>query len=297
MLRSMTAFGRAREKNAAGDKDVTVEIKSVNSRFLELNVRLPRYISYLEDKIREYLSSCGVVRGKVEVSVIVDILSDDTFSVALDTGAAESYIEALRDLRDKFGLADDITVMGVAQNRELFRTLRPEDDGDKAYSDIMPALSGAADMFFRRREQEGQILEDDIRKKAELIRSYAEKVAALSEGDISEYRDKLYARIKHILAENGAEIAEGRILTEAAVYADRVAIDEELVRLGSHLSALDDILSTGGPAGRKLDFLVQEMNREVNTIGSKANNTEISHIVVEMKNELEKIREQIQNIE
>lgn len=297
MLRSMTAFGRARMMNDAGDKDVTVEIKSVNSRFLDLNVKLPRSISHLEDKVRSYISSKGIVRGKVEVYVTVDILTDTASDVHLDTAAAENYIAALRALRDSFGLADDITVMGVAQNRDLFRTVRPEDDADKEFADIRPALDEAINMFCRRREDEGEMLLADIRLKADKIKELSSKVRKLSEGDISEYREKLFARIKKILDEASLEIAEGRILTEAAVYADRVSIDEEIVRLESHLAALEDIVSGDQPAGRKLDFLVQEMNREVNTIGSKANHTEVSHLVVEMKNELEKIREQIQNIE
>lgn len=297
MLRSMTAFGRARVMNAAGDKDITVEIKSVNSRFLDLTVKMPRHLSYLEDKVRAYLASAGVVRGKVEVYISVDILADTSSAILLDTAAAENYITALRALRDQFGLTDDITVMSVAQNRDLFRTRRPEDDGERDFADILPALTEAVEMFKKRREDEGAALVTDIRGKGEKIAELAAQVKALSEGDIAGYREKLFARIKKILDESALEIAEGRILTEAAVYADRVSIDEEIVRLGSHLAALEDILSSDEPAGRKLDFLVQEMNREVNTIGSKAGNTEVSHLVVAMKNELEKIREQIQNIE
>ncbi len=297
MLRSMTAFGRARVMNEAGDKDVTVEIKSVNSRFLDLTVKLPRYISYLEDKVRGYISQSGIVRGKVEVYIGVDILADTSSGVRLDTAAADSYIEALQALRDRYGLVDDITVMSVAQNRELFRTVRSEDDSERDFADIKPALDEAIIAFCKRREDEGAALLADLRLKAAKIEELAGKVRDMSEGDIAGYREKLFARIKKILDESALEIAEGRILTEAAVYADRVSIDEEIVRLASHLTALEDIVTGEGPAGRKLDFLVQEMNREVNTIGSKANHTEISHIVVDMKNELEKIREQIQNIE
>ena len=297
MPRSMTAFGRARVQNAAGDRDVTVEIKSFNSRFLDLTVKLPRYISYLEDKVRSHISASGIVRGKVEVYVSVDILADTAATVHLDCAAAESYITALKALRDQFGLADDISVMSVAQNRDLFRTVRSEDDAEKDFADILPALNEAIEMFCTRRSDEGAALAADVRKKGARIGELAGQVKALSEGDIAGYREKLFNRIKKILDEAALEIAEGRILTEAAVYADRVSIDEELVRLDSHLAALEDILSSSEPAGRKLDFLVQEMNREVNTIGSKANHTEVSHIVVEMKNELEKIREQIQNIE
>ncbi len=297
MLKSMTGFGRSRKMNAAGDKDITVEIRSVNSRYLDLTVKMPRSVSYLEDRVRTYLSSRGIVRGKVELYVGIDVLSETGTDVILDRGAAESYIAALRTLRDEFGLADDISVMTVAQNRELFRTRRPEDNGDRDFADILPALSEAVDIFCAAREREGASLESDLRGKVDNIKECARKVAALSDADTKECRDKLYARISKILEDTGVEIAESRILTEAAVYADRIAIDEELVRLDSHFAAMDEIFASDAPAGRRLDFLMQEMNRETNTIGSKASNSEIAHLVVEMKNELEKIREQIQNIE
>lgn len=297
MLKSMTAFGRARGVSSSGDRDITFEIKSVNSRYLDLSVRLPRSLTHLEDKIRAYISERGIVRGKVEVSVLADVLSQNCTDVILDDGAAKAYIDALYALRDRFSLADDITVMKVAENRELFRVRRPDDDCEKDYVDLLPIMSEALDVFCRRREDEGRALVTDIRGKVEKIRALADRAKALSEADIADYRDRLYARIKKVVEETGAEIAENRIITEAAIYADRVAVDEEVVRLESHFAAMDEMLASDQPSGRKLDFLIQEMNREVNTMGSKSNVTELSLIVVEIKNELEKIREQIQNLE
>ena len=296
MLRSMTAFGRARGVSRSGNRDITVEVKSVNSRYLDLSIRLPRSLSHLEDKIRTYISERGIVRGKVELSVTADVISQDGGDIILDEGAAEAYIRALCALRDRFSLADDISVMTVAQNHELFRTRRPADDCERDYLDVLPIMSEALDVFCRRREDEGAALVRDIHLKMDRIRALAERAKALSEADIADYRERLYTRIKKVLDESGMEVAESRIITEAALYADRVAVDEETVRLESHFAAMDEMLASDQPSGRKLDFLIQEMNREVNTMGSKSNVTELSLIVVEMKNELEKTRVRFINI-
>ena len=297
MLKSMTAFGRAREKNAAGDRDITAEIKSVNSRYLDCTVKLPRMYSFLEEKIKAYITERGITRGKVEVYVGVDVVEQTGLSVRIDHAAAEGYIAALRELRDTYGLADDITVMSVASKGDVLKVEKPDDDAERDWIDVKTVLSKAVDMFVEAREREGANLEADIMKKAETIKGLAAKIKELSERDIAGYGAKLEERIKKFLSDFEIDVAEQRILTEAAIYADRAAIDEELVRLSSHFKAMDDIVSKPEPAGRKLDFLLQEMNRETNTIGSKANNAEIAHIVVDIKTELEKIREQIQNIE
>lgn len=297
MLKSMTAFGRARMKSADGDKDITAEIKSVNSRYLDCTVKLPRSFSFLEEKIKDYISERGISRGKVEVYIGIDVIEQKGLSVSLDRAAAESYIAALTDLRDTFSLTDDISVMRVAQNRDLFTVTKPEDDMEKDWVDVKNVLSEAVDMFLDARVREGANLESDIMKKVGTIKAHAAKIKELSEKDIFSYSAKLEERIKKFLSDFDVEIAETRILTEAAIFADRAAIDEELVRLQSHFDAMDDIMSKPEPAGRKLDFLLQEMNRETNTIGSKCQNAEIAHIVVDVKAELEKIREQIQNIE
>ena len=297
MLKSMTAFGRARQKNAAGDRDVTAEIKSVNSRYLDCTVKLPKMYSFLEERIKNYLTERGISRGKVEIYIGVDVIEQTGLTISLDHAIAESYLKALYDLRDTFSLKDDISVMSVAANRDLFTTEKPEDDAERDWQDVKAPLSAAIDMFLEAREREGANLEADIMKKADTIKAYAARIKKLSEADISGYGAKLEERIKKFLSDFDVEIAEQRILTEAAIFADKAAIDEELVRLDSHFKAMREIIEKPEPAGRKLDFLLQEMNRETNTIGSKAGNAEIAHIVVDIKTELEKIREQIQNIE
>jgi len=297
MLKSMTAFGRARRTTALGVKDITAEIKSVNSRYMDLSVRLPRFYSFLEEKIKAYLTERGIARGKIEVSVSVDILSQKGTEITVDTAVAESYIKALETLRDTFGLKDDISTMRVAQNRDVFIEKKAEDDLEKDWADVRAVLSEAVDVFLSAREREGANLRADLLKKADHIKELAAKVAELSKNAVDAYGEKLEAKIRQFLDNNSLVIDENRILTEVGIFADRVAIDEELVRLDSHFGAFAEMMDAAEPIGRKLDFLVQEINRETNTIGSKANNTEISHLVVEMKTEIEKIREQIQNLE
>ena len=295
MFNSMTAFGRCR-LNGDG-RDITVEIRSVNNRYLDCSVRLPRMYSALEERIKPYLQSKGVSRGKVDVYIGVEVTESEQGAVLLDEGYAAAYIAALRQLRDTFSLTDDISVMSVAQNRELFRTQKPEDDIEGDWKKILPALDGALDAFIAAREREGGRLHSDICKKIENIRSNAKKIAKMSEADIAGYRNKIEERIREILADNRVTVDENRLLTECAIAADKLAIDEELVRLDSHFDTFNEIADSAEPAGRKLDFLLQEMNREVNTIGSKCQNSSIAKLVVDCKSELEKIREQIQNIE
>ena len=296
MQKSMTAFGRSRRTSSDGALDITAEIKSVNSRYLDCSVKLSRAYSCLEDKVKSYLTSSGVSRGKVEVYIGVDVLEKRGDTVVLDKAAAESYINALKELRDEFSLPDDITTMKVAENRDIFTTKRADEDLDSDWEEIKTVLSEAVDGFIAMRAAEGERLCTDVMKKAETIKASAAKIKELSENDIKSYPAKLEQRIKQLLSDY-VETTEQRILTEAAIFADKAAIDEELVRLDSHFKALDEIVHSDETAGRKLDFLVQEINREINTIGSKAGNSEIAHLVVEMKTELEKIREQIQNIE
>lgn len=297
MPRSMTAFGRARAMNGAGNRDITAELKSVNSRYLDVSVKLPRNYSFLEEKIKAYLTSHGISRGKIEVFISVNVTEDDGTTYALDTAAAASYIDALRVLRDKFALSDDISVMTVAQNRDLFLVQKAEDDTDRDWDDVRAVLSVAVDAFLTQREREGANLCADMAEKLSRIRALAGEIKVLSEADIAGYSEKLVKRIKQFLSDFDTEAAEQRILTEAAIYADRAAIDEELVRLDSHFAAMEEMLVSRDAVGRKMDFLLQEMNRETNTIGSKAGNAEIAHRVVDIKCELEKIREQVQNIE
>ncbi len=297
MLKSMTAFGRARRMSSDGALDITAEIRSVNSRYLDCTVRLPRLYAHLEDKVKAYLSEAGVTRGKVEVYIGVDVLEQRGMEVMLDREAARSYIAALEQLRDEFSLKDDISVMRVAANHDLFVVKKPEEDDDRDWGEIRAVLAEAVSGWNDMRTAEGKNLCADLLGKADKIRAMAGEVKTLSEADIAGYPQKLEQRIRKFLADFDAEASEQRILTEAAIFADKAAIDEELVRLDSHFKAFADIVNSDEAAGRKLDFLVQEINRETNTIGSKAGDARIAHLVVDMKTEVEKIREQIQNLE
>lgn len=295
MMRSMTAFGRARQ--SVNGKDITVELRSVNSRYLDCSVKLPRAFSYLEEKIKPYLQSRGISRGKLDVWIGVEVTESQGVEIQIDHAYAEGYLRALHDLRDTFGLADDISVMQVARNPEVFKIKKPEEDAESDWQDLLSVLSEAVDAFLAAREAEGLNIQRDLCEKVENIRRITETIKALSEQDVVSYGEKLKARLTQMLSDNKIAIDEARILTECAIFADRVTIDEELVRLHSHFDAFLGMLAAGEPVGRKIDFLIQEMNRETNTIGSKCSNAEIAHLVVDVKTEIEKIREQIQNIE
>ena len=295
MIRSMTAFGRA--KSEALDKDITVEIKSVNSRFFDCNVKIPRSYSYLEERTKNYIQKNAVSRAKVDVYVTVDKHTADVGGISLDKEFLQNYLKALYTMRDEFSLADDISVMSVARNQDVFKYEKPDEDMESEWERLRAVLDEAISGYVAMRGAEGKKAEDDIKAKIELVRSYADEVEEISKSDTVGYRDKLEARLRQILADNSVAIDENRLLTECAIWADKIAIDEELVRLRSHFGAFYEICDAKEPSGRKLDFLMQELNRETNTIGSKANNAKIARIVVNMKGELEKIREQVQNIE
>ncbi len=295
MIKSMTSFGRARQ--LVGGKDITVEIKSVNNRFFDCSVRLPRAFSFLEEKIKPYLQSRSISRGKVDVFIGIDVLDSPVPDISIDKGYAEAYIKALHSLAESFELRDDISVMRVAQNHDIFVIRKSDEDVEKEWADLRTVLDKAVDSFLAGRAREGENIQRDLVAKVECIRSLKGKIEELSADDITEYRARLEAKLRDMLADNKIVFDENRILTECAIFADRVAIDEELVRLSSHFEGFYDIIDSNEPAGRKLDFLIQEMNRETNTIGSKCQNASIARLVVDIKCELEKIREQIQNIE
>ena len=295
MIKSMTAFGRA--KREGEEKDITVEIKSVNSRFFDCNVKIPRAYLFLEERIKTYVQKNAVGRAKVDVFVTVENHKSTVGTVRIDRDFAESYIAALRELASEFSLPDDITVMSVARNSDVFKYERDEDDMEKEWEALREVLDEAISGYNDMRCAEGKKAEDDIKAKIEAVRAYADEVETISKEDTVGYRDKLEARLRTILGDNSVTVDENRLLTECAIWADKIAIDEELVRLRSHFGAFYDIIALKEPSGRKLDFLMQELNRETNTIGSKANNASIARIVVNMKGELEKIREQVQNIE
>ncbi len=295
MIKSMTAFGRAKLTGEA--KDITIEIKSVNSRFFDCNVKLPRAYIFLEERIKEHIKTHAVSRAKVDVFVTVDNHTSGLSNVGLDSAYLESYLAALYRLRDEFGLRDDVSVMSVARNQEIFTYDKAEEDLEAEWVTFRAVLDEAIAGYNEMREREGAKIGTDVKAKLELVRAYAAEVEEISKTDIVGYKDKLEAKIRAALEDANVTPDENRLLTECAIWADKIAIDEELVRLCSHFDAFYDIAESGEPSGRKLDFLMQELNRETNTIGSKANNARIARIVVNMKGELEKIREQIQNIE
>ena len=293
MIKSMTAYGRA--KKEIGGRDILVEIKSVNNRYFDCTVRLPKLFGFLEEKIKSYLTAAGISRGKVEVSVSIDILEEVGISVELDSAYASSYIAALRRLVTEYSLPDDITAMKVAANRDIFAVKKADEDMEREWNNLLPVLTEAADAFIAAREREGANMKADILAKKRRVEELVAKIAPLSEADVKNQYAKLEARIHQMIGD--VAVDEGRLITECALFADKIAIDEELVRLASHFEAFDAIVASDEPVGRKLDFLMQEINRETNTIGSKACDVEIAKLVVEIKSELEKIREQIQNIE
>ena len=295
MFKSMTAFGR--ERADVGGKDITVEIKSVNNRYFDCTVKLPHVYAPLEQKIKQRLSEKGISRGKVDVGIFVDFAEATDTEILVNTEYAQRYIGALRKLKEEFGLAGEITVMEVARDREVFSIKKPEGDMDAEFIDLCSVLDVAIDRFLEARRSEGERIERDLTSKIEGIRARVERIEAESGDDIGGYKSRLEEKLRAALADNNITIDENRILTECAIYADRAAIDEEIVRLKSHFDAFYGYVEKDEPVGRSLDFLIQEMNREINTIGSKCGNSDIAHLVVECKTEMEKVREQIQNIE
>lgn len=293
MIKSMTGYGRA--KKEIGGRNILVELKSVNNRYLDCTVKLPKLFGFLEEKIKSYISSKGISRGKVEIFVSIDILEEIGVSVELDRAYAKSYIEALKTLSAEFDLPNDISVMSVAANRDIFAVKKADEDMDREWANVLPVLEEATAAFIASREREGANLKADILSKKANVEALVAKIAPLSEADVKNQYAKIESRIKQLLGD--VTVDESRLITECALFADKVAIDEELVRLSSHFEAFEQIAASNEPVGRKLDFLLQEINRETNTIGSKACDVAIAKIVVEIKSELEKIREQIQNIE
>ncbi len=295
MIYSMTGFGRARE--TVDGLDITAEIKSVNNRYFDCSAKISRGYTYAEEPIKPFLQSLGITRGKVDVTLTVEADASRSPSVSLDEGYLTGYLTALERLHTEFGLADDRSVMSVARNPEIFTVQKPEEDLEHDRACILSVLKKAAEAFLASRAAEGERLGADIRSKLDSLENKVARVKELSLEDVSSYRERLATRIREALSDNQITPDETRLLTECAIHADKVAVDEELVRLKAHFEAFRTILDEGGSVGRKLDFLVQEMNREVNTTGSKCNDAAIAHIVVDAKCELEKIREQIQNLE
>lgn len=292
MIRSMTGYGR--DQQLLHGRSITVEIRSVNHRYFEFSCRAPRGCAFLEDRLKRSLQS-AISRGKVEVSLTLQTIESRHTSVAVDHALAGQYLTALRALGEEYSLPDDLTLSSVARLPDVFTLGRDEEDEEELAADVLQVLQNALDRFVAMREAEGERLRADVLSRVVTMEEHLSFVEERSPQTVMEYRARLTAKLTELL--NGAVPDEARILTEAAIVADRLAVDEETVRLRSHFAQLRRIMESTEPVGRKLDFLVQEMNRETNTIGSKCSDTAIAGHVVEMKSEIEKIREQIQNIE
>jgi TIGR00255 family protein len=292
MVRSMTGYGHAQA--TLHGRDITVEIRSVNHKFFDFSVRTPRGYSFVEDKIRNFVKE-RVARGKIDVYVTILTVDETAAQVILNKSLAEGYIRALRELASEFGLKDDISVSSVARYTDLFTVKKAEQDEEEIWNDLCAVLSEAVDHFIAMREAEGVKLRDDVMSRMEHILEIVGQIELQSPQTLENYTARLRAKIEELKGD--ASIDEQRLLTEIAIFADKIAVDEETVRLRSHFEQMRNMLDSGEAVGRKLDFIVQEMNREANTIGSKCQNSDVAHMVVEIKAEIEKIREQIQNIE
>lgn len=293
MAISMTGFGRGEYKD--DNYYFLVECKTINHKYSDINIRLPRKISFLEDKARNLVKDY-VKRGRADLYIKFDLLGSEDVSLKFDEGLAIQYVEILNNIKNKFGLIDDISVMNIAKLPEIIKTEEKEEDEDLVWSMLKEALEGALINLKDMRTEEGQKLAEDIKMRCDLLNNYIEEIEKYSYNVVIDYKEKLTNRISEIL-ENPSIIDENRLAQEVAIYADKSSITEEIVRFKSHIIQLKNTVSKQESIGRKIDFLIQEMNRETNTIGSKSSDLNITNLVVEVKSELEKIREQIQNIE
>ena len=292
MVNSMTGYGRA--SVTFGDKTITAELRSVNNRYLDCTVRCPRLYAFLEEPAKARLKAAGVTRGKVDMFIGIEYAAGDS-EICINGSAVNAYLTALKEMTGEYGLKDDITAMGVARLPDVFTVKKVEEDRDRLLVEVCEVLDQAIAAFVEMRRTEGSALRADVLAKTDELERMKCAVRERMPMIVSEYREKLLAKMRELLGDR--QVDESRILTEAAIVADRVATDEETVRLESHFTQLRALLDSNEPVGRKLDFLVQEIHREINTIGSKASDLTVTRLILDMKAELEKIREQIQNIE
>ena len=292
MVKSMTGYGRAVE--TVNGREFTVELRSVNNRYLDCTVKLPRALSFAEDAVKQAVKG-AISRGKVDVFISVRSEGAEDVKITLNTAMVEGYLGAMHQMAKDYGIREDISVSLLSRMPDVFTVDKPEVDEEQLLADLLSVVNQALERFDAMRSAEGRALENDLRSRGQTILSLVEQVEAGSGQTVADYRTRLENKLKEVLA--NPAIDESRILTEAAIFADKVAVDEETVRLRSHLDQMNNMLTTGGAIGRKLDFLLQEMNRESNTIGSKCSDVRMARIVVDIKAELEKIREQTQNIE
>lgn len=292
MIKSMTGFGRA--QGSFEHFNITVEIKSVNHRYFEFSCKVPRLYSFLEDKLKNAVSA-KVSRGKVECFVTVEAIADDSVIVEINEPLARGYVNAIQSLSDEFSLKNDLSASVLAHFPDVYIVTKNEVNEDELLENVLTVLNGALESFVNMRSTEGEKLKEDVLSRADFILENVSYVEERSPETVKEYNEKLLERMRDVLGDT--QVDEARLLTEAAIYADKIAVAEETVRLRSHIDQLRSMLESEEAIGRKLDFLVQEINREANTIGSKAQDVEIAKRVINIKAEVEKIREQIQNIE
>ncbi len=292
LVKSMTGYGRAVE--TVGGREFTVELRSVNNRYLDCTVKLPRSLSFAEDAVKQAVKNT-ISRGKVDVFISVHSESAADVKVSLNTAMVEGYLAAMKQMAAQYDVRDDISVSLISRMPEVFSVEKPEVDEEQLLADLMSVVERALAGYDAMRTAEGKALENDLRSRGNTIAELVSQVEAGNGQTVIDYRTRLENKLREVLANTA--IDESRILTEAAIFADKVAVDEETVRLPSHLEQMNAMLTSGGAIGRKLDFLLQEMNRESNTIGSKCTDVRLARIVVDIKAELEKIREQTQNIE
>lgn len=292
MILSMTGYGRAQQSRSG--RDITVELRSVNSRFLEYSSRLPRALNFLEDPLKK-LVSARVHRGKVELSLTVQNTQAPDMVVTVNWALVKGYRDAMVALSEKLELKNDITTSFIARMPDVLTQTAAPVDEDALWNDVQAVAQQAVDAFLAMRAAEGDKLKTDLLNHLDVVEQLVGRIEENSAGRVKAYSDRLYARLQELLGDRN--IDESRLVTEAAIFADKTAIDEETVRLHSHIAQYRSILSGEGPVGRKLDFLTQELNRETNTIGSKCQDVDITRLVVELKSEIEKLREQIQNLE
>ena len=292
MIKSMTGYGRAVE--TVNGREFTVEVRSVNNRYLDCSVKMPRMLTFAEETVKQAVKT-SISRGKVDVFISMAGAGAEEVKITLNTGVLEGYLAGMRQMVADYGVTDDISVSTISRLPDIFTVDKPELDEQQLLTDVMSVVNKALDGYNAMRTTEGAALENDLRSRGQTILELVSQVEAGNAQTVIDYRTRLENKLREVL-ENTA-IDESRILTEAAIFADKVAVDEETVRLRSHLDQMNAMLTTGGAVGRKLDFLLQEMNRETNTIGSKCTDVRLARIVVDIKAELEKIREQTQNIE
>ena len=292
MIKSMTGYGRAVE--TVNGREFTVELRSVNNRYLDCSVRLPRILTFGEEAVKQAVKNT-ISRGKVDVFISVRSEGGDEVQVTLNKAVLESYLAAMSQMEEEYKIRNDVSVSNLSRMPEVFSLEKPQVDEEQLLSDLMVVVAKALEGYDAMRTTEGEALDQDLRNRGNTILELVSQVEQGNAQTVIDYRTRLENKLKEVL--NNTSIDESRVLTEAAIFADKVAVDEETVRLRSHLQQMNTMLTEGGAVGRKLDFLLQEMNREANTIGSKCTDVALARIVVDIKAELEKIREQTQNIE